>query len=179
MRKYLFVSALFVLIASFSVAQSSFALDWGIPALVQSSELLPQDNLSESYLVSDSEDQFPELMTVQSITEPSPAGCQGQTDYAHKSGNESSVHGRTTCNFPVNSVSVTSHLMNQQWWGWNELNSGTSTRAYSNNSQDATPHSPCSTTSINNFYGWSSHESVENGKTYSASTRSPDQQFGC
>ena len=109
----------------------------------------------------------------------SPGGCSDQTDHAHKSGSESSVHGRTTCNFPVTSASVTTYLYNQQWFGWNLLNSGTSKTTGKNTSNDAHPHYPCSTSNVNSFYGASAHSSVEGGRTYSASTSSPVQKFGC
>lgn len=109
----------------------------------------------------------------------SPGGCIGHTDYAHKSGSESSVHGRTKCNFPVTSASVTTYLYNQQWFGWNLLKSDTSKTTGKNTSNDAHPHYPCSTSSTNSFYGASTHSSVENGRTYSASTSSPVQNFGC
>lgn len=40
----------------------------------------------------------------------SPAGCKGKTDYAHRSGDDASVHGRTECNYNVPEVQVTTTL---------------------------------------------------------------------
>lgn len=59
------------------------------------------------------------------------------------------------------------------------LETHTSKTAGKNTSNDARPHYPCSTSNTNSFYGASTHSSVENGRTYSASTSSPVQNFGC
>jgi len=109
----------------------------------------------------------------------SPARCVGKTDYAHKSGSNSSVHGRTKCSRSVEEIGVTTELWNQQWWGWNLLRGGSPSRKWANNSKDATPHYPCSTSDINSFFGSSRHYSVESGRAYRASNQSSVQRFGC
>ena len=109
----------------------------------------------------------------------SPAGCTGQTDYAHKSGTQASVHGRTTCTFFTNGVGVTTYLWNLAWFGWVDLNSGTSSRPSGTTSYDATPHSACASTDPHSFFGSSSHYSIEGSTTYTGSTASPTKVFNC
>ena len=109
----------------------------------------------------------------------SPAGCYGQTDFAHRSGDESSVHGRTKCAWPVTTVSVTTRLYHHAWFGWNQLDSRTQTKSGTTKTPDATPHYGCSSTAENDFYGSSSHYSVESGTTYIASTASSVKSFVC
>lgn len=109
----------------------------------------------------------------------SPGGCYGQTDNAHKSGSSASVHGRTRCAFPVDQLGVTTYLWNLAWFGWVDLNNGSSSRTAARDSQDATPHSTCASTGPHSFFGSSDHYSVEGGSTYTGSTSSPTQVFNC
>ena len=109
----------------------------------------------------------------------SPSGCYGQTDYAHKSGSNASVHGRTNCAFPATQLGVTTYLWNLAWFGWVNLGSDTSSRTSSTTSEDAHPHSACASTDPHTFYGSSEHYSVEGGTTYSGVTASDTQVFNC
>ena len=104
------------------------------------------------------------------VLETSPAGCKGYTDYPHKSGNDASVHGRTNCNYSVSSVSVTTTLKRDRWYGLQTLASDPSSRTNSSRSYDATPHWYCYGTGTYTYKAYSSHTSVENGRTYYAST---------
>lgn len=110
----------------------------------------------------------------------SPKGCYGQTDNPHwsSSGNESSVHGRTKCSFPVPELGVSTTLWHYAWFGWNPLASDSSSRTNSTNSQDAHPHYGCSSPDENDFLGTSSHYSIEGGVTYTGTT-SNGNSFVC
>lgn len=114
-----------------------------------------------------------------SLASVSPSLCLGKTDNAHLSGTESSVHGRTTCKVPVTEVGVSTYLYNFTWWGWNNLNTDTSSRKLSTTSYDAHPHYPCTSVDLHDFYGASAHWSVEYGATFTGSTYSPTQTFRC
>jgi hypothetical protein len=70
----------------------------------------------------------------------SPSGCAGQTDYAHVSGIYASVHGRTTCGATVAALGVTTTIQRLGWLYWESQLADDSSRANSNNSQDAHPH---------------------------------------
>ncbi len=114
----------------------------------------------------------------------SPAGCYGQTDYPHKSGSEASVHGRTHCSAIVNTVTVTTTLKRDRWYGEQTLATGTSSRggAASNDSGTATPHWVCVGTGTYSYRGYSQHQSVESSGTYVASTSNfyePVSRFTC
>src|SRR6218665_376603 len=147
--------------------------------LLEASAEIPPEAFAEVPLAP-GESPAPLRMKAQQVSVgASPARCAGKTDHAHKSGSNSSVHGRTKCSRSVEEVGVTTHLWNGQWWGWNLLRSDSSSRRWANNSKDATPHYPCSTSDINSFFGSSDHHSVENGRVYRASTQSPIQRFGC
>lgn len=109
----------------------------------------------------------------------SPAGCYGQTDYAHKSTVYASVHGRTRCSFPVASVGVTTTLQKQGWFYWENMMSETSSRTNSATSYDAHPHWGCSGWGSQNYRGLSSHWSVEGSTRYSATTVGGEARFTC
>jgi hypothetical protein len=109
----------------------------------------------------------------------SPNGCGGTTDYAHKSGSEASVHGRTKCRNAVTEVGVTTLLQKKGWFGWDAMNIGTSTRKAANNSQDAHPHWRCVGWGAQSYRGYSSHYSVEAGKKYVTATASPEKRWSC
>lgn len=109
----------------------------------------------------------------------SPASCRGYTDYAHLSGTQSSVHGRTKCNFNVTELGVTTTDWNLAWFGWNALATLSSHRVGANNSGDATPHAGCSSTTEQSFYGSSTHYSIESGNTYTGVSSSIVQKFVC
>jgi len=92
-------------------------------------------------------------------------------DNPHRSGTESSVHGRTYCTFNVSEIGVTTELWNLAWFGWNFLASDQSIRYSANNSQDAHPHHACIDTTDNvSFAGESSHWTIENGTEYVGGT---------
>lgn len=101
----------------------------------------------------------------------SPAGCTGYTDYPHKSNSDASVHGRTKCRVQVPYVEVTSLLRRDRWWGQQQVGSPrTSHRTNNPLSGDATPHYYCAGQGLYSYRGYSSHKSLENGRTYVAST---------
>jgi len=109
----------------------------------------------------------------------SPARCSGMTTFANRVGSDSLVYGRTKCSRSVEAVGVTTYLWNAQWWGWNLLRTTSSSRRFSDFSGDAVSRYPCSTRDKNWFFGSSDHYSVERGRTYRGSSRSPERQFGC
>lgn len=109
----------------------------------------------------------------------SPAACYGQTDFPHRSGTQSSVHGRTRCSFNVTQLGVTTTDWNLAWFGWNALATDSSSRTVANDSQDAHPHAGCSSTTEQSFEGTSTHYSIENGTTYTGATASIVQKFIC
>jgi len=109
----------------------------------------------------------------------SPAHCSGMTTFASRVGSSSLVYGRTKCSHSVEAVGVTTYLWNAQWWGWNLLRTTSSSRRFSDSSGDAVSRYPCSTRDKNWFFGSSDHYSVERGRTYRGSSRSPERYFGC
>ncbi|MFJ4223820.1 hypothetical protein [Microbacterium sp. NPDC089695] len=109
----------------------------------------------------------------------SPAGCAGQTDYAHKSFNEASVHGRTTCTVAVGSLGVTTILQKQGWLYWESQLNDSSSRTNSKNSQDAHPHWYCGGWGSQNYRGVSTHWSQEASGRYSATTVGMEKRFSC
>lgn len=119
------------------------------------------------------------LSSVDGARGVSPAGCGGTTDYAHKSGSDASVHGRTSCKRSVTKVGVTTILQKKGWISWDSMKVDSSSRTGTKNSQDAHPHWRCAGWGAQTYRGYSSHFSVEGGKTYTTATRSPDQRFGC
>ena len=108
----------------------------------------------------------------------SPAGCHSNTDWAHKSGNEASVHGRGSCNSPVQNINVTTTLWNEAWFGWVNLDHRT-TPPSGQYTQDATPHSVCASTTAHNFYGSTNGVSYEASGTYGGGDASPVKSFNC
>lgn len=109
----------------------------------------------------------------------SPAGCGGTTDYAHHSGGDASVHGRTKCTRAVSKVGVTTILQKKGWLIWESMKSDSSSRTGAKNSQDAHPHWRCSGWGTQSYRGYSSHYSIESGRTYTTATASPEKRFGC
>jgi hypothetical protein len=109
----------------------------------------------------------------------SPAGCTGQTDWAHPSGNEASVHARTTCSVRVPSLGVSTNLQKQGWFYWENIKWDESSRADASNSEDAHPHWDCSGWGSQNYRGVSSHWSDEPSGYYTATTVGGEQRFGC
>lgn len=109
----------------------------------------------------------------------SPAGCAGKTDYAHKSVDQASVHGRTKCNVAVGEVGVTTDLQQEGWLWWSTMETDDSVRNNSATSYDATPHWNCEDNVDNNYRGVSSHYSVESTGTYYGSTVGAEKTFIC
>ena len=105
----------------------------------------------------------------------SPAGCVGQTDYAHRSGDDASVHGRTVCNYSVPEVRVVTTLQRHRWWGWESLASMTKTRTAFWTTYDATPHKSCYREGQYTYRGISDHRSLEGGTCYYAYTQSAQE----
>lgn len=103
-------------------------------------------------------------------TVPSPAGCTGQTDYPHKSGNYASVHGRMKCTTAVARVETATILYRDRWYGPEQLEADSSGDTNSTSSGDAHPHWDCSGEGIYTYKGFSQHASLENGVRYTAST---------
>ena len=100
---------------------------------------------------------------------PSPAGCVGKTDYPHKSFPDASVHARTTCNSKVSTLSVTTVLKRERWYGLETLNSGTA--SLNNVSKVEKPvHWKCLNAGTYSYRGYATHKSIESGATYTAST---------
>lgn len=113
----------------------------------------------------------------------SPAGCFGQTDYAHQGGSgwvEASVHGRTVCtNYAVNQVGVTTSLQKQGWLYWETMKSQPSSRVNSTQSYDATPHWNCYGWGSQNYRGISYHWSQEPTGSYGSETSGYEKRFSC
>ena len=109
----------------------------------------------------------------------SPAGCAGQTDYAHKSGNSASVHGRTKCSTFVGRVGVTTTIQKKDWSAWRSVLVDVSYRSNSKTSQDAHPHWNCSGQGAKTYRGVSTHYSVEGSGTYYANTVGGARGFTC
>lgn len=110
----------------------------------------------------------------------SPAGCVGKTDTAHWSNREASVHGRTTCSGGiVSALGVTTALQKQGWLYWETVQTDSSSRANSNNSQDAHPHWACGGWGSQNYRGISSHYSREASGLYTAETSGAENRFAC
>lgn len=112
----------------------------------------------------------------------SPAGCYGQTDYAHQGGSgwtEASVHGRTKCAVGVNQVGVTTSLQKQGFFWWDTMASQSSSRVNSSTSYDASPHWSCVGWGSQNYRGISHHWSVEPAGTFAADTAGLEQRFSC
>lgn len=102
----------------------------------------------------------------------SPAGCVGETDYAHPSGSDASVHGRTYCNVRVGEVRVITTLQRQRWWGWESLDNRTKVRVAFHTTYDATPHKSCFGQGTYDYRGISDHRSFEGSTYYYAFTKS-------
>lgn len=105
----------------------------------------------------------------------SPAGCVGQTDYAHRSGDDASVHGRTECRYNVPEVRVATTLQRHRWWGWESLASMTKSRTAFWTTYDATPHKSCYHEGQYIYRGISDHRSLESGTYYYAYTKSAQE----
>ena len=108
--------------------------------------------------------------------EPSPAGCEGKTHYVHNSTLVKypwtiSVHGSTSCKRDATSLKTYTALYMQRWWGWQLKKDDTKTASYARATKDAAPHWYCKGESgARNYLGQTQHTSVENGKTYTATT---------
>lgn len=111
----------------------------------------------------------------------SPAGCYGQTDYAHYSPSyTAAVHGRTTCYATVQEAYVNTTLQRDRWWGWQSVASQSKTRTYYRYTPDAAPHWYCKGTNTSTYRGISNHRSKEAGKYYYAYTKSSsNRSFYC
>lgn len=110
----------------------------------------------------------------------SPAGCAGQTDYAHwSSGSNASVHARTSCSIVVPALGVSTNLQKQGWAYWENVKWGESSRAAASHSQDAHPHWYCGGWGSQNYRGVSSHWSDEASGYYTATTVGAENRFGC
>jgi hypothetical protein len=104
------------------------------------------------------------------VSEPSPAGCTGSTDYPHKSGDQASVHARMRCSEAVPRVETATVLYRDRWYGPQELTSDVSWRTNSTTSQDAHPHWDCAGVGTYTYKGFSQHASLEDGVRYTATT---------
>lgn len=145
-----------------------------VPASPAAAEDDPFDAPEQSVLTSNGAGEVTTLAPMGA----SPAGCYGQTDNPHRSGSNSSVHGRTRCTLAVGSIGVETTLWHLAWFGWNPLESDSSSYSNRNNSGDAHPHYGCSATTTQSFSGTSSHWTVEGGTTYTSST-SNTKDFVC
>lgn len=112
--------------------------------------------------------------------EISPAGCRGQTDYAHWSqANEASVHGRTKCDVAVSHLGVSTTLQKESWFGFDNMATGSSDYYGGNNSGDATPHWGCYLWGYQTYRGTSYHYSIESSGTYTGNTTGDTSRFTC
>lgn len=75
------------------------------------------------------------------------------------------------CNYAVSYVSTRTVLTRDRWWGLQTLNTGTSARSNFWTSKDATPHWTCLNAGTYSYRGYSAHRSIENGVSYTSSTR--------
>lgn len=109
---------------------------------------------------------------------PNPLNCKGQTDRPHGSGDDASVHGRTTCDWNAPALFVTTNLFRDRWYGWQFLD-GRSKSAYGWwRTNDATPHWYCYGAGLYTYIGSSSHEADIAGVAYYGSTQNSDR-FWC
>lgn len=114
------------------------------------------------------------------IQATSPSGCGGKTDYAHPSGSEASVHGRTICKFAaVGELGVTTTLQKKGWLWWDNLATDSSHRFNSKDSEDAHPHWNCTGSGTQSYRGFSSHYSIEATGTYTGNTAGAEGRFSC
>jgi hypothetical protein len=102
--------------------------------------------------------------------ETSPASCYGRTDTPHYSRGEASVHGTTNCSRYATYVEVYTELYRNRWYGRDFLDSRVRSSQWNTTSYEATPHASCIGYGNSSYFGYSSHKSVENGKTYTGST---------
>jgi hypothetical protein len=111
---------------------------------------------------------------------PSPAGCFSQTDNPHSSngkvrtshGPYVSVHGRTECRKAVTSLSATTSIYRNRWYGEQLVLTGkTATSKGTWRSNDSTPHYLCSGQGTYTYIGYTTSSSIEGGKTYYALSR--------
>jgi len=109
---------------------------------------------------------------------PNPYGCYGQTDLPHESYGYASVHGRTHCNAQLVELSVATSLYRGRWYGAQHLGDGSSSRNYSNDSQDAHPHWRCFGAGTYTYEGDSSHEAFDGGRRFYGAT-SRNYRFPC
>jgi hypothetical protein len=110
----------------------------------------------------------------------SPAGCRGQTDYAHWSqANDASVHGRAKCNVAVSHLGISTTLQKQAWYGFDNMASGSNDYYGGNNSGDATPPWGCHFWGYQTYRGTSYHYSVESSGTYTGNTTGSTSRFTC
>ncbi len=109
-----------------------------------------------------------------------PYGCYGQTDIPHWSNAYASVHGRTRCQARLVELSVATTLYRGRWYGAQHLADGSSSRNYSNDSRDATPHWYCATGTTNRYTyeGDSNHEAFDGGRHFYG-TSSGSDRFDC
>lgn len=102
---------------------------------------------------------------------PNPLNCKGQTDMPHWSGDDASVHGRTTCDWNAPALFVTTNLYRDRWYGWQFLD-GRSQSAYGWwRTSDATPHWYCYGVGLYTYIGSSSHEADIAGVAYYGNTQ--------
>jgi hypothetical protein len=99
-----------------------------------------------------------------------PYGCYGQTDFPHLSINEASVHGRTRCARQVVELSVATTLYRGRWFGAELLENDASSRSFSDDSRDATPHWRCLGSGTYTYEGDSNHEAFDGGRHFYQST---------
>ncbi len=116
---------------------------------------------------------------VTQIRVPNNAGCEGKTHWPHRSGNEASVHGTTTCAMAVQRLWVGTSLTRNRWWGEQTIANDTSSKSWTKTSKDATPHAWCLGEGTYTYTGWSDHTALIAGKTYVAGTRSVSKRFTC
>lgn len=116
-------------------------------------------------------------------TDWSPAGCKGETAYAHFTtkwgSDQASVHGRTKCNARVGEISVTTNLEKLGWLWWDVMATDTSTQYGRDFSEDAHPHWECKGWGDQTYRGTSTHYSIEGVTTYQATSVGQEQRFGC
>ena len=187
----LFPSTRKVLASTFGAMVLTVGLSSPTAAVADDSEddslsLVGPSMITEDSLLTDT--PVPAAVTVDSSSGDeavlvSPAGCQGSTDYPHKSGIQASAHGRTKCNQAVPRVEVVTALYRDRWFGLQPLKVDTSARSNKETSYDATPHWACRGVADGKYRAFSAHASREGGKIYRATSRNWQipgvSQFSC
>lgn len=106
-----------------------------------------------------------------------PNGCEGLTEYPHRSGADASVHARTSCVTNTPTITVSTTLYRVDWWGLNPMASGSKT-GYTKSFVETTPRSGCGNAPMRTYAAYSAHTAIIGGTTYAAQT-AQSNDFAC